>query len=336
MGHIDWARWADLILLCPASAQMINSLATGTGQGIICDIFLANNFLKPYWIIPAMNSQMYLHPATQDSIKKLKSWGVNVLETVTGELACGEYGEGRMLEPEIIFNRIQNQINNRNLNVIVTAGGTNEPIDGVRSISNSSTGETGNTIAQHLWQNGVNVFLVRSHLSMSPHLKNEFVFKTSADLEKILKDLLSNKKFDYIVHAAAVSDFIIDKISSDGQVITAVNKKLNSSEEVTLKLKKANKIIDKLKEYSLSKDIKIIGFKLTNSDNKKENLSQVLKLSTNPVVDYVVHNDLSNITPQQHINELYKKDRIIFKGKTKKDLAHNLYELMRSEHDTLS
>jgi phosphopantothenoylcysteine synthetase/decarboxylase len=106
MSHIDLARWADMILVCPATANSINSMATGAGGDVITDIFLSNNFQKPFWVAPAMNTQMLMHPATQESIKKLKAWGTVILDTDAGNLACGEQGSGRLLSPSVIFEKI--------------------------------------------------------------------------------------------------------------------------------------------------------------------------------------------------------------------------------------
>lgn len=109
MSHIDLARWADLIIVCPATANSINSMATGAGGDMITDIFLSNNFLKPFWISPAMNTQMLAHPATQESLKKLKSWGTTILDTEAGNLACGEQGSGRLLAPQVMLEKIMAQ-----------------------------------------------------------------------------------------------------------------------------------------------------------------------------------------------------------------------------------
>lgn len=106
MSHIDLARWADLILICPATAHTINALATGSGGDIVTDIFLSNNFQKPFWIAPAMNVQMLSHPAIQENIQKLKKWGTVILDTDSGNLACGEQGSGRLLSPSVIFEKI--------------------------------------------------------------------------------------------------------------------------------------------------------------------------------------------------------------------------------------
>lgn len=107
MSHIDLARWADLILVCPATAHTINGLATGAGGDVVTDIFLSNNFQKPFWIAPAMNTQMLAHPATQENIKKLQGWGTTILDTDAGNLACGEVGSGRLQSPLSILGKIQ-------------------------------------------------------------------------------------------------------------------------------------------------------------------------------------------------------------------------------------
>ena len=107
MSHIDLARWADLIIVCPATAHTINHLANGTLEGLIGEIFLANNFKKPFLIAPSMNTEMLMHPATQKSLNTLESMKAVILETDTGPLACGEVGYGRLLAPEKILERIE-------------------------------------------------------------------------------------------------------------------------------------------------------------------------------------------------------------------------------------
>ena len=107
MSHIDLVKWCDLAILCPATAIKINELASGVGHGIINSLFLAFDFTKPFLIAPAMNTKMLEHPATSESLKKLKSWGVDILPTGSGELACGDVGAGRLLEPSDILERIE-------------------------------------------------------------------------------------------------------------------------------------------------------------------------------------------------------------------------------------
>jgi phosphopantothenoylcysteine decarboxylase/phosphopantothenate--cysteine ligase len=107
MDHISLARESDLMLLCPATANTINKLAAGIAEDMIGALFLANNFKTPYWVVPAMNSEMFKHPATANSLATLEKWGARIFETAEGRLACGEFGQGKMLEPSAIFEEIQ-------------------------------------------------------------------------------------------------------------------------------------------------------------------------------------------------------------------------------------
>jgi phosphopantothenoylcysteine synthetase/decarboxylase len=110
MDHIELSKWADLSVVCPASANTVNSLAHGLATDCIGNLFLAYDLKKPYILAPAMNSKMLSHPATQASLKRLTEWGVTVLDTDNGALACGETGEGRLLEPEQIFEAIRQRL----------------------------------------------------------------------------------------------------------------------------------------------------------------------------------------------------------------------------------
>ncbi len=106
MDHIQLARESDLMILCPATANTINKLAAGVADDFIGALFLANNFKTPYWIVPAMNTEMYQHPATVTSLERLSKWGCRVFKTEDGRLACGEYGHGKMIEPSEILKEI--------------------------------------------------------------------------------------------------------------------------------------------------------------------------------------------------------------------------------------
>ncbi|MBI4655837.1 MAG: flavoprotein [Elusimicrobia bacterium] len=106
IGHIELSKWLDLAIICPATANIINKLASGIADDYVSTIFLSFDFSKPYLIAPAMNRNMLIHPATQKSIKTLKRWGINVLGTGKGYQACGDTGEGRLLEPEEIYKEI--------------------------------------------------------------------------------------------------------------------------------------------------------------------------------------------------------------------------------------
>ena len=156
MDHIHVVRWADLIVLCPATANTINRLAAGIADDLIGTMFLAHDFTKPYVLVPAMNAAMYEHPATAASLGLLRDWGVEIVEPDAGSLACGEIGPGRLAEPDVILAELLGRLGRavaepaHGRRILVTAGGTKAPIDGVRAITNTSTGATGAAIAEHL------------------------------------------------------------------------------------------------------------------------------------------------------------------------------------------
>ena len=110
MDHIHLMRWADLIIVAPATANYVNKIAQGVGDDLLTTLFLAHDFKKPFLLAPAMNTSMYLHPITQNSIRKLKEIGIEILETASGVLACGETGFGKLLDPELIQKEIQSRL----------------------------------------------------------------------------------------------------------------------------------------------------------------------------------------------------------------------------------
>ena len=143
MEHIHLVRWADVIVLCPASANTLNRLASGIADDLVGTMFLAHDFTKRYVAVPAMNATTYGHPATARSLATLRGWGVEVIEPAAGALACGETGTGRLAEPETIAARIlaltATPPASRRLRVAVTSGGTKVPIDGVRGLVGDET-----------------------------------------------------------------------------------------------------------------------------------------------------------------------------------------------------
>lgn len=105
--HISLSKWADAAVLCPASADVLNKMAAGVADDCVTTLFLAHDFAKPFLAVPAMNSRMFLHPATQASLEKLQNWGVRVVTAQTGRLACGDEGPGRMPEPETVLAELE-------------------------------------------------------------------------------------------------------------------------------------------------------------------------------------------------------------------------------------
>ena len=176
MGHIQLSRAADLILVCPATADLLAKMAAGIASDLATTLLLATD--KPVVVAPAMNVRMWLHPATQANVATLKARGVTVLEPDEGDMACGEYGPGRLPEPADILARIGPMLESRgalNLpggrkldgkHILVTAGPTHEPIDPVRVIANRSSGKQGFAIAAAAARSGARVTLIAGPVSL--------------------------------------------------------------------------------------------------------------------------------------------------------------------------
>jgi phosphopantothenoylcysteine decarboxylase/phosphopantothenate--cysteine ligase len=341
MAHINLVKWANVTVLAPATANTINKLANGISDGLITSLFLAHDREKPYIIAPAMNTQMYLHPATQSSLAKLKSWGVKVLPTEKGYLACGDVGEGKLLDPNLIFDEIMHSLSDKNnkkngKKILITYGGTKEYIDGVRYIGNMSTGKTGAAVSELLVLAGNDITILREAGSVKPgfFIKSEEFVSFSQFREKI-ESLLSENHFDLIIHLAALSDYSPFMIE-DGkaQLALPLNTKMKSeSGQIKISLKRNEKMIGKLKSLSKNKNVKVIGFKLTNDASKENTVKDVQKLFTESGADFVVHNDLSNRdkTDKQHSFIIYNSLMNPTECSTVSDLAKKIERITEDE-----
>ena len=336
MSHINLVKWADLTILCPASANTVNKMADGVGDNLVTSLFLAHDWSKPYIIAPAMNTAMFNHPATQESFTKLEKWGVKILPTDDGHLACGDYGKGKLLDPEKIFNHINTIINSNNskkkLKVLITAGGTKENIDGIRHITNLSTGKTASNIAQHFINSGHNLTYLHSPEAEQPDGIFEAVeFNNFASLEEHFKKLIKANKFDVVIHNAAVSDFTPYQIESGNRKIELPsNEKISSSEdEITIRFKSNPKLINKIKSYSKNKDVKLIAFKFTNESKLKKRIEQARKLLSDSQSDYVILNDYTDrVNNVQQSFSIISKNNEPEKVETTEELAEKLEELL--------
>ena len=168
MDHISLSRWADVIIIAPATANTISKLSQGSSDDLASTVTLASN--KQIFLAPAMNVRMWEHQSTQKNLKVLKSSGYKIIGPEIGDMACGEYGEGILSEPLNIYNEIQNflleKIKNNKLKALVTAGPTNEYIDPVRFITNKSSGKQGYEIAKSLHKRGFDTTLISGPTSL--------------------------------------------------------------------------------------------------------------------------------------------------------------------------
>lgn len=207
--HIDFPRWADLYLVVPCTANTLGKMACGIADEPVSLCFMSCTAEK--WIAPAMNTAMFLSPAVQANLKRLREFPqVHVLESPSGKLACGEEGPGRCAEPEMIIDALLSESENTSLpsskKVLITAGRTEEPIDPVRYISNRSSGKTALALALAFKKAGFSVTVIHGPMEASRPSGIEWISVKSA-LEMHQEVLSRASDYDVLVHAAAVADY---------------------------------------------------------------------------------------------------------------------------------
>lgn len=209
IAHIDLADWADLILVAPATANVIGKLANGIADNMITTTLLAAS--SPIWIAPAMNVHMYSHPAVQKNIETLYRFGCRFIEPSEGYLACGYVGKGRLEEPEKIIDTIEEFFKPSRLElsgrkVVITAGPTREKIDPVRYITNHSSGKMGYAIAEAAVSAGAEVVLISGPVTINAPAGLKLIKVESA--EEMYQAAISEfDHADVVIKTAAVSDY---------------------------------------------------------------------------------------------------------------------------------
>lgn len=295
LEHINLTRWADLVIVCPATANTLNRFAAGLADDLVGALFLAHDRKKPWLVAPAMNPAMWAHPATVAAVEKLRGWGVRFLPVGEGRTACGEVGEGRLAEPAVIVAAVEAALARpaRRLRVLVTSGGTAEPIDGVRVLTNTSTGRTGAGLAAHLARCGHEVVLLRALTAVpaSAGVREE-LFSTFAELDAALIRLLGGEEFDAVIHAAAVSDFAVEAVVTDAGARLPGGAKLESAAgPLRLRLRAQPKLVDTLRARSRNPRLVVVAFKLTADAGSSAAAAESLLARSG--ADFVVHNDLA-------------------------------------------
>ena len=248
--HIALANFADLVLIAPATANFLAKAAHGIADDLLTTIILATP--APLMIAPAMNTLMLEHPATKSNIEILKQRGAKIIDAEIGLLACGTSGKGRLAEPENICAEIVKFFAPKNLagkKILVTAGGTAEPIDPVRFIGNRSSGKMGYEIAKAAQMHGAEVVLISGNATVSPPANVKFVKVETAEQmrEKVLAEF---ETVDAVIMAAAVSDYRPKTIYPQ--------KIKKSNENLTIELVKNPDILKELGQ--LKKNQLLVGF----------------------------------------------------------------------------
>ncbi|MDQ5920648.1 MAG: phosphopantothenoylcysteine decarboxylase / phosphopantothenate---cysteine ligase [Pseudomonadota bacterium] len=303
MSHIELARWADVILVAPASANFIAKFAAGLCDNLLNTICLASS--APVVIAPAMNKHMWEHPATQDNIYKLRSRNVIIWGPGNGVQACGDIGLGRMIEPMELVQSLINLTMKQTLsglNILITAGATHEMIDPVRFITNKSSGKMGYALVEEAIKMGAKVTLVTGGASIPiPYNCDHVIQVNTADemLNAVTAQVLAH---DIFISSAAVSDYKV--------VNPQVNKiKRDSNQSITLTLESNVDILAKIgSEYNTFS----VGF-AAETENLLINAKTKL---INKKVDLIIANDVSN--PDIGFNSDYNEVYIISKIDTLK------------------
>jgi len=245
MGHIELARWADVLVVAPATANCLAKFRLGLAEDLLSTLLLA--FEGPIFLAPAMNRVMWQQPATQENIEILRQRGFQIIPPESGEQACGEVGEGRMAEPETIVAQVMPEMSTHlikgtkksfwsQLPVLVTAGPTYEPIDPVRFMGNRSSGKMGFAIAQALAEQGADVILVSGPTALAtPAGVKRIQVKTAKEMFAVVQDFYADA--EVFISAAAVADYRVAEPSK--QKI----KKQQNVDTLTLKLVKNPDIV---------------------------------------------------------------------------------------------
>lgn len=278
--HISLAKKADLIAVIPATANIIGKVANGIADDLLSTTIMATK--APVIFAPAMNTNMYTNPIVQDNINKLQSLGYKFISPVSGRLACGDEGEGKLADTELISEYIQSIMYSKKdlqgKKVLVTAGPTIASIDPVRFITNRSSGKMGYAIAEEARDRGAEVTLISGATSLAAPFGVKVV--SARTNEEMLKQVLDRfNEQDIVIKAAAVADYK-PKQYSDRKIKKA-------EEELNLTFVKDNDILKKL--GTLKKNQILVGFAAESNDL----LENAQKKLNNKNLDYIVANDIT-------------------------------------------
>ncbi len=283
MGHIQLSREADLIVVAPASANTIAKMAHGMAEDLASTCLLASN--KPVMIVPAMNQMMWSNPATQENIKTLFERGIKQIGPVSGDMACGETGLGRMVEATEIMTAIEQFFHKdlplSGLKAVVTSGPTYEAIDPVRFIGNRSSGKQGHAIAQELINQGAQVTYVTGPTNLTPPIGANTISIESAS--EMLDSVEGAIPADIFVSVAAVCDWGVE--DQEGQKI----KKQSGKDAPSFKLKENPDILKTISNHSNRPKL-VIGF-AAETESLNKNAKDKLKRKN---CDWLVGNNVSS------------------------------------------
>jgi phosphopantothenoylcysteine decarboxylase/phosphopantothenate--cysteine ligase len=280
MDHISLSRWSDLILIAPATANTISKISYGLSDDLASTVVFASD--KKIFIAPAMNVRMWEHQSNKENLKKLIDFGHEIIGPEIGEMACGEYGMGKMSEPETVINHINDYFkkleNNKRFKALVTAGPTHEYIDPIRFISNKSSGKQGYEIARSLSENGFDTTLISGPTNLNPIKGVNLIKVKSAD--EMLESTLNNLPTDVAIFSAAVGDF---------KVKNKEKEKIKKDKISELSLEKNTDILGHISNHNSLRPKLVVGFAAETNSLKNNSLKKLSEKNC----DWIIANDIS-------------------------------------------
>ena len=322
MGHIELAKWADIILIAPCTAESLSKITHGRADDLMGALILATN--ADVYIAPAMNMNMWLDKSTQDNYKILSKRGLSFIGPAEGEQACGDIGPGRMVEPNEIVSLISSSTNRgilSGLTITITAGPTREQIDPVRFISNNSSGKMGYAIAEAAIELGANVNLVSGPVSL--HADKAINISNINSADEMLESVMSfMDESNIFIGCAAVSDF--SPVDYNNTKI-----KKEDSEQLDIQLKKNKDILSLVAEQF--KNSYVVGFAAETS-NVEENAKNKLNSKN---LNMIISNDVSDQSigfdvDENEVNVITKNETIFLKRDKKIRIARQILKIIHS------
>ena len=316
MDHISLSRWADLIVVVPATANTLSKLSNGTCDDLASTVILASN--KKIFLVPAMNVRMWEHPSNQKNINNLREYGYKIIGPEIGDMACGEYGSGKMTEPSEIFKYVENYFKqlkkNNGLKALITAGPTREYLDPVRYITNKSSGKQGYELAKSFRDKGFDTTLISGKTNLKPVEGIKYIEIETAD--EMLKETLNNLPVDVAVFSAAVADYKAKNYSKE---------KIKKSDQQNINLTKNVDIISYVSKHNSLRPKLTIGF-AAETENIDENAKKKLSEKN---CDWIIANDVSN--EEIGFDSKYNQVKIFYKNNSDESIEKMSKSLIAEE-----
>lgn len=329
IAHIDLADWADLILVAPATANIIGKLANGIADDMMTTTLLAAT--APVWIAPAMNVHMYAHPAVKRNIETLLQMGCDFIEPGEGYLACGYVGKGRLEEPEKILEKVKGYFGTEKLfkdkTFLITAGPTKEKIDPVRYFTNRSSGKMGYAIAEQAAMLGADVILV-SGTNALPEPRGVKVIHVESAADMYDEVMMNADKSDVIIKSAAVADY------RPKQVFESKVKKQQGS--VTIEMERTKDILFELGQKK--KHQFLVGFAAETDNIEEYAQNKLIKKNADMIVANNVMEEGAGFAGDTNIVTIFHKDfssvslPLLSKKETARRILYEISEKLEDEH----